>query len=474
MTTSVLDHVRASRAEVAEKAKALIAGAEAESRDLNPTEATELRSLNDQLAPFDERIADLTRFAESEIAATREAPKGGARVTNEERTYTSRKSTRGEASFFKDQYLLTYKTDLGARDRMERHMRESMVEGETTEARNGRESRASSGSFAGLVVPQYLTDMAALPLRNGRPFANACDRMPLPDQGMTFQVPRGTTGAATAVQSGENVAVQNQDEVWANVSVPVVTIAGQQQVSRQALERGIPGLDGLIYKDLAGAYAANVDLQALYGTGAGNQMLGALQTSGINAATAYGAAITYALFNSKVAGQLAAVAGAGAQVSPKAIFMHPRRWGWMNSLVDTANRPLVVPLSQAPWNTGALNKMPGGYGAVEDQTSTSGVNVVGSIQGMPIVTDANMPTNVGSATGGEDLLLVADTDQCILFEIGDGTPQLFRFDQTLGNQLTVTLVVYDYIAFTAGRYPAAIGKVGGLDTTTNGQVLPTF
>jgi hypothetical protein len=45
----------------------------------------------------------------------------------------------------------------------------------------------------------------------------------------------------------------------------------------------------------------------------------------------------------------------------------------------------------------------------------------------------------------------------------------------LGNQLTVKLVAYGYIAFTAGRYPTAVGVVGGNAGTAGfGLAAPQF
>jgi HK97 family phage major capsid protein len=104
-------------------------------------------------------------------------------------------------------------------------------------------------------------------------------RLPLPDQGMTLIIPRGTTGAAVASQATENSALQNTDEVWGNLTVPVATIGGQQDVSRQSLERGTPGIDQLVYMDLAGAYHAELDRQVIAGSGASGQMLGMLNTA---------------------------------------------------------------------------------------------------------------------------------------------------------------------------------------------------
>jgi hypothetical protein len=54
-------------------------------------------------------------------------------------------------------------------------------------------------------------------------------------------------------------------------------------------------------------------------------------------------------------------------------------------------------------------------------------------------------------------------------------PAQLRFEQTLGQNLTTKLVAYGYAAFTAGRYPQAVSRVGGADTAAgNGLVAPTF
>jgi hypothetical protein len=79
-----------------------------------------------------------------------------------------------------------------------------------------------------------------------------------------------------------------------------------------------------------------------------------------------------------------------------------------------------------------------------------------------------MPTNIG--TNLEDVIIVLDEDIVLLWEQGDGMPAQLRFEQTLGQNLTTKLVIYGYAAFTAGRYPQAVGKVGGVDTTA-GQGL---
>jgi len=467
--------------------RAACAGSDgAEPRNPTDDEATKvreaqekIRAIDDEVAASQQRIVDLEAEQRSDEAAQRLAGelsrangttadrRAPVTVTSEERTYSEEKSKRGKASFFSDFYR-SQQGDMGAQQRLQRHMVEVEREGEGAQS----ERAVATGGFAGLVVPQYLVDLAAPVIRAGRPLANAVRHLPLPDQGMSVIVPRGTTGAAAASQATENTALQNTDEVWANLTVPVVTIGGQQDVSRQSLERGAPGTDEIVYTDLAGAYHAELDRQVANGSGASNQMLGMLQTAGINAATAYGAALTIGNFNLKVAGQIAAIAGQGRGIQPRLIAMNPRRWGWLTAQVDSQGRPLLP--AQAPMNAVGINDNPGAYGGDGDDPDVrSGYVVVGSFAGLPVITDANVPTNVG--TNSEDPTLVIDPAHALLWEDGDGMPRQLRFDQTLGGNLTVKLVTYGYAAFTAGRYPTAFGKTGGLDAAAgNGQIAPTF
>ena len=396
---------------------------------------------------------------------------GGGHVTREERTYSAEKSRRAEASFFVDSYRANYLGDIDASDRLRRHSAEVRVE---REGDGQQERAASTGSFGSLVVPQYLVDLAAPVLRSGRPVANSCQLLPLPESGMTITIPRGTTGAAAASQATENTALQNTDEVWADLVIPVRTVGGQQDVSRQSLERGSSGTDELVYLDLTGSYHAEVDRQVITGSGSAGQMLGMVNTAGINAATAYGAALDSAggNFNRKLAGLLASITQQGTAIAPNMIAMSPRRWGWETSLTDSTGRPLVLPSVGAPMNVLALNAEPGEMSGT-DPTSVTDFMSLASQQGLPLITDPNIPTNVG--TNLEDLVLAYDRRQALLWEAGNKQPTRLRFEQTLGGQLTVKLVIYGYCAFTAARYPVAFGKAGGLDTTAGqGQVQPTF
>lgn len=428
--------------------------------------AGEVEALRGEIKSDSEYVA---RSEQTREAAPRPKYDEVTRVTSEPRTYSRAQSESGDRSFFSDVYRAEQRSDYSARERLVRHQKECEVEGELSKR------ALATGGAAGLVVPQYLIDLAAPILRAGRPFLNVCNHNQIPEQGMSFVIPRGTTGASAALQATENSAVSITDEVWANLTVPVVTIAGQAQVSRQLLDRGAPGTDAIIYMDLARAYHAQLDLQALTANNSPAGFYGVQNTAGIGAATAFGAAPTITNFNLKVAGQINSVAAAGAGVQARVIVMHPRRWSWLLGQVDSTGRPVVFANNVSNFNAAGIITNPGAIsadtGGMNNPLQSAFVGIHSS--GLPVLTDLNVPAAVG--TNSEDLVFVVDNTELFLWEDGDGNPKELRFEQTLGNQLTTTLVVAGYAAFSAGRYPLAVGKVGGLDTVaTQGLVAPSF
>lgn len=418
-----------------------------------PTLETELTELRKE-ADDDEKA---TRAAATSIPAAQRQYGDGTQGKSE-RTYRPDNDYDGVggASFFRDMFLGQYNGDSGAGERIQRHMQEARTAGELSKR------AGTTTGFVGLVPPQYLVDQAAVLARAGRPTANVVQHFQLPSEGMALIIPRGTTGVSEAIQATENATVSNTDEVWANLTVPVVTIAGQQVISRQSVERGA-GIDQLIFNDLTQAYNVALDTQVLSGTGSSGQMLGILNTAGIGQATAFGAAATIATLYTKLTGALNSVE-TGRFLAPDVIIMHPRRWNWLLGQLDASNRPLVVPNMNGPFNA---------VGVAEGPMDTALATPVGWMLGVPIITDANIPTAVG--TGPEDQIIVARKEDLLLWENGDGAPFQLRFEQPYGSSLGVQLIAYNYAAFTAGRYPLATAVVGGNAGTSGfGLVAPTF
>ena len=311
-----------------------------------------------------------------------------------------------------------------------------------------------TGAFTGLVVPQYLVDEFAPIARAGSPLYNAVPKKPLPDFGMKVEVSRITTGSAAAEQASQNSAIQetNMDDTLLTVNVD--TVAGQQDVSRQALERGgQPGfsLENIIFQDLVSAYYTKLDNLMINGSGSSGQPLGISQVSGINQTTYTDASPTVAELYPKLADAVQEI-NSNRFAPATAIVMHPRRWGFLTAGVDTTNRPLVLPAGNNPDNAAGIGDA-AAYG-----------QVVGSVMGLPVITDANIRTDLGAGT--EDAIYIVKADDMILFE--DGLFQL-KFEETNAGSLTTKMVVYGYSAFASGRYPAGISEIVG-----TGLIAPTF
>ena len=346
----------------------------------------------------------------------------------------------GDHSFISDAWAAR-SGDFKAQERLNKH--------QDFEARD-----VGTGAFTGLVVPQYLVDEYAPIARAGSPFYNAVPKKDLPAFGNKIEISRITTGSQAAEQATENSAVQetNMDDTLLTVNVD--TIAGQQDVSRQALERGgQPGfsLENIIFQDLVAAYYTKLDNLMINGSGSSGQPKGISQVSGINQTTYTDASPTVAELYPKLADAVQEI-NSNRFAPATAILMHPRRWGFLTAGVDSSNRPLVLPAGNNPDNAAGVGDA-AAYG-----------QVVGSVLGLPVITDANIRTDLGAGT--EDAIYIAKVDDHIMFE--DNLFQL-KFEETNAGSLTTKMVVYGYVAFASGRYPAGISAITG-----TGLIAPTF
>lgn len=416
------------------KAEQITAIATDEARELTADEDVEIAAALDEVRSLDEQIK---RHAELELRAaeSKEIRKetgvdfGSAVVKSEPRTYTERSGN----SFIADAYAAQFNNDFSAKERLARHMNEEKVE----------RRDVTSANFAGLIVPQFLTELAAPFARAGRPVADAARKHALPAAGLTISISKVTTGSAVAVQTeGSAVQETNMDDTKLDVSVQ--TIAGQQNVSRQALERGT-NVDSLVAADLVSAYHTQLD---------------ALVVAELLASA--GQSVTYTDASPTVAELYPKLLDAVQKVQttffggPNAIVMHPRRLAWILSALDSTNRPLAVP---APRN---MNGVASGNGSV--QYGNSGYEIAG----LPVITDANVSVAQGAGTN-EDTIFIGSLQELHLWEDGDGSPMFLRFEQPKAAELDVTMIVYGYAAYTANRYPNAWAKIGG-----TGLVTPTF
>jgi len=415
-------------------AQNIVDAAEAEARDLTAEEDAEIATSLRSAAELDESIKTHKDLEARSIEAAEVRTKAGfneTKVTFEARTY----APQADTSFIRDAYAAQFSNDFLASERLARHMQEERVE----------RRDVTSANFAGLMVPQFLTDLAAPFARAGRVTADLARKHQLPNEGLTLSISKVTTGSAVAAQT-EGAAVQETNMDDTKLDLTVATYAGQQNVSRQSLERGT-NIDSLVMADLVSAYHTTLN----------TAVVAELFASA-------GVAVTYTDASPTVAELYPKLVDAIQQVQtnffagPNVIIMHPRRLGMILAAVDGQSRPLAVP---TPTSSGQPAYA---YGSGAPQYGNSGY----SILGLPVYTDATVAVNKGSGTD-QDTIYVGNSQELHLWEQGSGEPMMLRFEQPKGAELDVTMIVYGYATFTANRYAKAWAQING-----TGLITPTF
>ena len=409
--------------------------------DVKVREATVAR---DEAVAEQARDAEIAELRKQIVPTEVRAPKYDqvARVGAEERTYRADQDPQGK-QFLRDLLARDMGNSYDARSRLERHMAEEKVEraGQVFER-----AATGTGAFAGLVVPQYLTDLYAPKARAGRPFADACRHHDMPEDGMTVNLSRITTGTTTAVQT-EGSAVSETDIDDTLLSIPVQTNAGSQTLTRQSVERGTAVQD-VTLEDLFSDYATKLDSTLL------NQATNGL--TNVATSIAYtDASPTAAELYPKVFQAIAAVEAALLNQDPNgtAVVMHSRRWYWMQSQLSSTfplfGQPGVGGINVAGTNYGV------GYGSPFRGVLPSGT---------PVVVDNNIATNYGGGTNEDEIYFVS-LPECHLWE-DPNAPMLIRTETGPSvKSLGIDIVVYGYFAYTHARQ-AHTQKIGGTGLVT--------
>jgi HK97 family phage major capsid protein len=329
-----------------------------------------------------------------------------------------------------------------ARSRLQRHA-EDMAD----RSMEYRDLSRVDGSGGYAVPPAWLMNQYIELARPGRAFANVCQRQPLPGGTDSINIPKILTGTAVGVQTADNQPVTDVDLTDTFINAPVRTISGEQAVAIQLIDQSPIAFDDLVFRDLVAAHAAQTDQQVIGGSGANGEVLGIQQTPGIT---------TIAVTAVDIQHVYGAIANAVQTIHttrflpPEVIVMHPRRWGWFLSLLDASDRPLFLGTANAPMNVA---------GVVTDVASQQ---IVGSMHGLPVVTDPNIPVTQGTGNN-EDPVFVVRASDLVLWEGGIRARVL---PETKATTLTVLLQIYSYLAFTAARYAASVVEITGLTAPT--------
>jgi len=346
-----------------------------------------------------------------------------------------------DTDYFLDLYHARVKGDTAAAERLQRNNKH------VAEKRDLTSTAGAGGEYA---APLYMQDEFLELARAGRPTANAIGSKLLPANTNTIHIPTLATGTATAVQA-DGGTPQETDATTGEITVAVKTILGQQDMSRQIFDRSNPAIDSWLTRDLARDAATKLDVQVLNGSGSGANAKGILQDSNAISVSYTDASPTPAELYPKVADAIQQI-GTNLFLPPQAIIMHPRRWYWLASSVDTTGRPLVVPKEQVPTN------------AIGIFENVAAENVVGTMLGLPVLIDASIPITGGGGT--EDSIIVTRLDENYLWE---GDQNSATYFEVLSGTFGVRVQVWHYFAFTSERYSKANAKITG-----TGLAAPTF
>lgn len=315
-----------------------------------------------------------------------------------------------------------------------------------------RDLSRTDGAGGEFVPPLWMVEDWISVSRASRVFADRCRNMPLPAGTDSINIPRVATGTSVAAQTADNAAVSDTDATTDSVSASVRTIAGQQDVAMQVLDQSPVAFDQVIFADLAEEHAVQLDTQALNGSNASGQMLGAFNIPSVDTTAYTDASPTVPELYPKLADSANEVA-TNRHRPVEAIFMHPRRWYWILSDTDASNRPLVVMTAQGPQN--AL--------MVANGDGPSAEGAVGMTPFGAVFLDANIPTNFGT---NEDRILMGRPSEYYLWE----SPVRTRVLQEVGSgTLTVRFQLFNYAAFMPHRRPESTSVVAG-----TGLIAPTF
>lgn len=425
---------------------ATLARAADEARDITEIELANIQALKLEIEKLDERIEQITdlevrKAKAAELAASVDGDKvetrsaAPSRVTSEEPTY----SERAGHDFLADAMAAEFGGSYEARERIQRYQNEVRIE--------KRDSGTSN--FAGLVVPQYLVNQFAPLRRAGRPTADISVNAPLPNVGMTVNLGRLTTGI-TSYAATEGTAVTESDPDDTLLTVNVRTVQSMWDLSKQASLRGV-GVEDQLLGDGIRSYHSLLDGQIINGDGSAPNHRGILNTSGIGSVTYTDSTATWAEFYPRLVEAITAIStnfyGAATH-----IVAHPSLIGcWLRAL-DTTNRPIFSPTAGNPMNAAATYDRPDYLGG--------GLQILG----IPVVADANMPTNLGAGTN-ETAVIVGDFRESYLWEDNSGNPLYVRFEEPSGTN-AIRTILFGFSAYTAGKYPTAFSKITGTGLIT--------
>ena len=418
--------------------------------------ASESRGLDSALSEgqglvkaMDERIAEL------EEQETRESRAAAHRVElgiTEPGTGGSGWSVGSEASPYRRDGSMSFFRDLAQAQTRGDHVAAERIARNTAIVRESRavglgDLGVVAGSGGEVAPPAWLQESFVALARPGRVAADLFTSSPLPQGVSSLNIPKVSAGVTVGVQQTNNTALSDTAAQTTSLTSGITTVGGKQIISNQLIAQ-TPGnvLDRIIMGDLAKAYGAQLDNQVLYGSGTSGQLRGLSGVANVNTfTTATPAFQSTTLANNLYAQILKAqkAIAVGRFGNASAVLMHPQVWLWIAEAADTAGRPFMSA-------AGSFNSV----------VTSGGENVaqgtVGSINNVPVYTDANLSLTV-SANQTEVYVLGPRED----FMLWETQPAFETFNAPYADDNATLFRVVGYAAAIPDRYSASIQVIRG-------------
>lgn len=428
-------------------------GENGEARSFTDAETTEFDNGVTELRKLDERISEVQAAEVREANAARHHVESGTAndeqrtapvVVNEPDIYVK----GGANSYFRDLFKVTTDRDSDAAERLRRHAARMS---ETRAVGNTNAAGGSGGEFA---PPAWMTNEWINILRPARITANLFAHEDVPFGISSLNYPKLLTGTTVALQSTQNSALASTDPTTGFIQTGFATIGGKNVISQQLIDQG-RNFDAVMTADLGAAYAQQVGTQVFTGTGTGsgtNAVINGLGAAVVGTTQTWTqAAPTTTGFYGQTGSMLSQFL-TKRLAAPSCWVMHPRRWYWLESAVDSSGRPLVVPSGNA-------------YNPLAVESNVVPMGQVGYFHGLPVVIDPLVPITVGAGTN-QDLVYLLKTDDLVLLESGPRT-EVFR--EPYADSLGVLIRLYGYVATILNRHTESIAVLTG-----TGLTPPTF
>ena len=450
---SLIDDLDTRKTEILVDLKKIVDTADHFGRGLSSGEMVKEKALTKDLKAVSKKLKE----AHSADELRGRIAKADPTLTGSGSFYTSDSNIYNPES--RDSYFFDlYKSgtgDSGARERLDRHARQFRDDARSHNAPELRAASTTVGAGGEFAPPIWLIDNYIAAVRPARATADAVTNLLLPPGQDLINVPKIATGTAVALQNLNNTGVNIQDLTTTTVAAPVLTVAGGMVFSLQLFQQSpIAGqMDKVILNDLVADYARQIGSLVINGTGSAGQPTGLLTAAGNTIA------YTDATPGFMGAGKLYAKIGQAIQtiqtsryLAPTAIVMHPRRWAWCATQVDSAGRAVILPNDNGPLNASSV------------QQSGNAEGYVGKLFGISTIVDPNIPINLGAGVN-QDPIIVLRAEDTWLYE-GPLNTQVFA--ETYSNNLSLFARVYAYFAL-ANRLNSSIAVING-----TGLVTPTF